>query len=282
MPFAHNPAVVLVGDDSDPQFRTIASAVGASYQRFARLGDLDTERMASGATPEVVILHRVQPDPAELRLVSLWRRGPAKHTRILLCTSPIARFRQLEPWYGACDAVLSEATAPFTLSRYLGPPLVRDPSDRSVSRRRVAVISCHFELRVMLCDLCHRAGFRARPARDWSDARGGSLALWDIPVLEPSWAETLRVESRRRRIIGLAGFCDRELVASVTGSGGAACLDLPFQADDLAWVLQRVAQLNFSSVHAHAPHEGKGQPHLGAREPARATSLGRAGASLLE
>jgi hypothetical protein len=134
------------------------------------------------------------------------------------------------------DVVLPEATARETVARHVGgrsrPRGIRPP---------VAVVSGLHELRCTLADACRAAGYRAEPARDWSEAAPGSLAVWDVPVLEPGWPRLLEAQAATRAVVALLGFADRATVELARARGAAACLDLPCLPEDLTFVLDRLA-----------------------------------------
>ena len=70
-----------------------------------------------------------------------------------------------------------------------------------------------------------------------------ALTIWDVPVLEPDWAE--RLERRARLtgpVIALCGFADRDVVVTAKARGAVACLELPYDVDDLIDVIDRAAR----------------------------------------
>jgi hypothetical protein len=106
-----------------------------------------------------------------------------------------------------------------------------------------------------LVDACIQAGYAARQVDD--QEIGGNtqprprdrsvaatervLTIWEMPVLEPGWAQRLEWRARRAGpVIGLAGFADRAIVARARGAGAVACLELPCDLDDLVDAVDRV------------------------------------------
>ena len=81
------------------------------------------------------------------------------------------------------------------------------------------------------------------------------LSVWDVPVLEPDWPELLRRQSSLGPVIALLGFADRATVARAKAAGAAACLDLPFDLDDLLHVVRRVS----AAVESEGPAAGVGR-----------------------
>jgi DNA-binding response OmpR family regulator len=106
-----------------------------------------------------------------------------------------------------------------------------------------------------LVEACVTAGYRALAVDDL-DAAGRvdakpaasspaerALTIWDVPVLEPDWAE--RLERRARLtgpVIALFGFADRDDVVTAKARGAVACLELPYDVDDLIDVVDRVGR----------------------------------------
>src|SRR5205814_1629995 len=75
------------------------------------------------------------------------------------------------------------------------------------------------------------------------------LTIWEVPVLEPGWAE--RLERRALRtgpVIALAGFADRATITRAKASGAVAGLDLPCNLDDLLDVIDRTVRSTLSEV----------------------------------
>ena len=119
--------------------------------------------------------------------------------------------------------------------------------------RKVDVISSDHALRSVLAEACSVAGFQAEDrvrARPLPRTRGGTgdaapagpdLTLWDVPVLEPDWPERLERRSRMGPVVAFLGFPDRTAVNLARAKGASACLELPFDLDDLIHVLDRVA-----------------------------------------
>ena len=269
------PAPILAGDAEDPLFQLLLENPSLANCTHVCVRGFTAWAARQEKPPGCVVLHAVNPEPSALRWFSEWRRLAGKQIRLILSTSLTARYRQLEPWYGVCDALISEVTAVAAIGRYIDNPRPSEP-DPAARRRRITVISPDFEMRVMLADACQRAGYRARPVRTWAESRGGSIAVWDVPVLQDHWMSALNLESRRRRIVGIAGFCDRSILRAMCVSGASACLDLPFQVEDLGWVLDRVAASPAPERSFHTGHQVPGASNLAVIPAVDASrSLGR-------
>jgi hypothetical protein len=69
------------------------------------------------------------------------------------------------------------------------------------------------------------------------------LTIWEVPVLEPEWAERLERRSRATGpVIALFSFADRMIVAGAKACGAIACLELPCNLDDLLDVIDRTTR----------------------------------------
>src|SRR5690606_31596069 len=126
------------------------------------------------------------------------------------------------------------------------------------------VASSDFDLRRMIAEACLRAGYRVVESASLADFHRGvdapAVTVWDVPVLEPRWAEQLERRSRSGPVVTLLGFADRGLVALARQSGAAACLDQPFDVDDLIHALDRLTSnppapppIRFQAPHATPP-----------------------------
>lgn len=247
------PGVLFLGDLDDPWVAEIADALPEGAGRVGRDGRWPGSWPRGFEAARVVVVHRpiLAPGDGEAFLALKARPGPP--TRLVLCVGPHVRAADLERWAGPADVILPEATASETVARHVAarprPAFVRP---------RVAVVGGTFEARRVLADACEAAGYRASSARDWDEAPREGLAIWDVPVLEPGWERTLEAEARRREVVCLIGFADRDLVARARLRGAAACLDSTSDPADLAFVLDRVAAgrpitIPIASAHAVPP-----------------------------
>jgi hypothetical protein len=114
----------------------------------------------------------------------------------------------------------------------------------------VRIISGNHELSQTLADACGALGYAAESARDWPEASSRGLAVWDVPILEPEWPRMLARRKRSGPVVALLGFADRTLVTMAREHGAAACLELPYDLADLAYVLDRL-----TTLRAQPPHD---------------------------
>ncbi len=249
-------SALFVGDLADPWVATLASALPPATPRLDCPSFLPEPWPPSGLQASVVVLHRAFLSNTDADRLFQLRNRPAGPPRVVLCIGPHVRAFQLERWRALVDLILPEATASEILARYASPPdafaPLRNPAS---SRPRIVVVSSNFELRLMLADACQRAGYPAQPVASWSDAPPDWPALWDIPVLEPNWPEVLKHQAAARRILALIPFADRDSVSLARSLGASACLELPVDPADLAFVLDRMTStLNKPSAIRNPAH----------------------------
>lgn len=286
---AQNPRVIVVGDVADDLFRRIVAPLPTPSEVVAWQGALPESWPADPGDVDVVVLHLPVLGSLDLgRLTRYFGRAPVR-PRVVLCTGGLARYQALERWATVCDRILFEATAPEVIARYVQHDPAQSRNTRppaDVQRRQATasvVVSANYEMRLMLTDACRRAGFPTRPAGDWDEAPAASLAIWDVPVLDAGWPLLLRRESRRRRVVALAGFCERSLVGALYANGARACLDLPCDPEDLTWVLDRVATEDATQYSAHEAHAVPPRANaLASERPAPTVRRGQGGRSPLQ
>jgi hypothetical protein len=254
--------VWFFGDFHDPWVVTIAESLPGSLAatRVDCAGDLPARPFDRARPPRLIILHRHRLTAADAQCLRSWREaaGPAGPWGLVLCVSPFVRYDELERWSGLANLVLSEAAAPDILARHVAR-LLDEPRTRPLRSSGIAFrieVACgNPELAAALVEACTRAGHRAEsidernlgcaPARPIASATPAErvLTIWEVPILEPHWAE--RLDRRVRAtgpVIALCGFVDRTIAARAKASGACACLDLPCNLDDLLDVIDRVAR----------------------------------------
>ena len=234
-------SALFVGDLSDPWVEAMASALPAGSDRLDCPEFLPEVWPLEALRAPVVILHRAFLSNTDTERLRALRSRPSGPPRIVLCVGPQVRAFQVERWRPLVDVILPEATASEVLARHACPPDAFAPlRDRERCRPRIVVVSTNYELRLTLADSCQRAGYPAQPVPTWAEAPPAWPAIWDVPVLEPTWPDQLRLSAADRRILTLIPFADRDLVSLARSLGAAACLELPFDPDDLAFVLDRM------------------------------------------
>ena len=227
----------FAGDLDDPWVAAIAEALPRAHW-FHRPGDLPETWPVDGRMPSAVIVHRAILTATDAqrvaRLRSIWERPP----RIVLCVGPHARYVDVERWSRLVDVVIPEATAPETVARHaLETGRAPRPSG---ARPRVAVVSTNHELRTTLAAACGSGGYPAEPSADWADVAPGRLIVWDVPVLEPGWADRLAGRATVSPVLALMGFADRSTVATARENGASACLEIPCDSEDLIATIDRI------------------------------------------
>jgi hypothetical protein len=235
--------LVFAGDLEDPWVAAIADALPASALRLACPEELPEAWPPLVQPARVLVLHRsvlTETDAERLGRLRTPVDGRARGPRVILCAGPYARYHHFLRWASLVDVVLPEATAPEVVARHVAPG--RPRMEPRAGRSSVTVVSRNHELRQTLAETCAEAGFTVAAGSDWSDVPPGGTAVWDVPCLEDSWGDDLSREAPGRRILALLGFADRPSVALARERGAAACLDLPCDVADLAFVLDRLAE----------------------------------------
>lgn len=240
MPFHDEPrsAVFFAGDLSDPWVAELAERLPAATPRLDCPGALPAEWPDEARQAATWVLHRAVLEATDAeRLRAARRLGLCE--RLILCVGPQARYHQLQRWSGLATAVLGEATAAEILPRYLGSENAR-VAPNGAARGEVAIVSSNRGLRDVLEASCRAAGYAAQAVPGWSGVPTAAVTLWDAPVLEPDWLDRLARESARRPVIAVVGFPDRPMVAAARRAGASACLELPCDPADLAYLLHRM------------------------------------------
>jgi hypothetical protein len=252
-------AIWFVGDLSDPWVMAIAGVIprSAGLVQVHCPGELPDHLFEPGRPPRLVVLHRQRLTAADTQRLQRYRKDAAPNAAlsIILCVGPYVRHEQVERGLGLADLVLSEATAADVLPRHVARLVERREAPRGEAAAagfRIDVASGNYHLRLALVEACASGGYRAIPVDDLDPGYGASrfplpalpgervLTIWDVPVLEPEWPD--RLERRARLsgpVITLIGFADRASVALARARGAIACLELPYNVDDLLDVIHR-------------------------------------------
>jgi hypothetical protein len=255
--------VGFLGDLDDPWIAGIVASLSAGRQvhRVRCAGTLPDWPFES-PHPRAVIIHRHKLGAADAERLEKWRgRGVEPACDLILCVSPYVRYEELERRSGVVDLVISEAVAadvlPGRLARRLDGQGRRRPSPGSPAFR-IEVAGGDGELSRALVDACARAGFAARvideqeiggklhpqPRERGVPTSERVLTIWEIPVLEEGWPQRLEWRAHRYGpVIAVGGFVDRAVVARARGAGAVACLELPYDVDDLVDAVDRIVSL---------------------------------------
>ena len=252
----------FMGDLSDPWVVSIAEALArcSGIVQVHCPGDLPARPFNPGRPPRLMVVHRHRFTGVDAQRLKEYRASPTAGDApaILLCVSPYVRYEELERWSVLADLVISEATAADILPRYVAR-LVARQEDRSTQARtpgfRIEVAGANHDLCGTVVEACAGAGYRALQVDDL-DIAGASasqrspsavaertLTIWDVPLLEPDWSQRLARRSHSTGpVIALVGFADRETVTLAKTSGAIACLELPYDVDDLIDLIDRAAR----------------------------------------
>jgi hypothetical protein len=252
----------FVADLSDPWVVSIAEVLVrcTSIVQVHCPGEVPECPYDLARPPRMVIVHRQRITAADAQRLRGYRdaKTPSAAPAIILCVSPYVRYDELERWSSLANHVLFEATVGDVLPRHVAR--VVEGREGRIARVNPTVFGIEVAGRNRhLCEglvqACVTAGYRAVAVDDLDAARGvgakpsnppaaeRALTIWDVPVLEPDWAERLELRTRSTGpVIALFGFADREVVATAKARGAVACLELPYDVDDLIDVVDRAGR----------------------------------------
>lgn len=242
------------GDWSDPWIEGIADAL----PRLCKIHRLDASsgRPTDQSPPDLLIVQRARLVPSDAERFANWKKASAwsRFPTTILCYGPFARYAELERWIGLADDAVPESTAIDTLPRRVEWCLNIGREEASGFRdesARVVVVSTNPDLRRTIGDVCAewvpqivplidlRADERVLIASDSSRMPGPTVTVIDVPLLEPAWESRIEQAAGWGPVIALLGFPDRTTVDSARRFGAWACLELPFDRDDLGYALRR-------------------------------------------
>jgi hypothetical protein len=255
-------AIWFVGDLSDPWVVSIAGSLGrpSALVQVHCPGELPDRLFERDPLPRLVVLHRQRLTAGDAQRLRDYRSHSPESARpaIVMCVSAFVRYEELERWSSLADLVLSEATAADVLPRHVAR-LVEGRDVRTARAAtagfRIEVAGGNHDLCQALVEACTAGGCRAITVDDLDSSGGAAsadvpslknepvLTIWDVPVLEPDWAERLERRSRSSGpVIALVGFADRATVTLAKARGAIACLELPYNVDDLLDVVDRATR----------------------------------------
>jgi hypothetical protein len=227
------PSVVFLGDLDDPWVVEIAGALPSDARILPAAEALPDTWPEAVRRAGLLVLHRGALTAADRDRLERLRQTVAP-LRVILCPGPHVRYHQLERWGPLIDLIVPEAVASEVIARHASPGWERARTARETNR--VTVISGQFDLRSVLGAMVREAGYRVDERSGWS-ASASDLVVWDVPVLDGGWTETLHRYAPGRRVVAVLGFADRDLVRSARALGAAACLDSTCELEDLHYVL---------------------------------------------
>lgn len=258
-------AIWFVGDLDDPWVANLADALPQDVTRIPAQDDwLEAVNAPGDALPSLLVLHRATLTPRDVERLNTLRNKRDPRPGIILCVGPYARYADLERCSEFVDVVLPEATARDTILRHLAERTGRGESlASSPNRAQIQVVSSDFELRQTLATACVIAGYRARGVAGWTEVSPGGVVVWDVPVLERDWLETLSRQTPLSSVITLLGFADRAMVLDARSRGASACLESPCELADLFFVIERLSNSRIEPAHGVPP------PPVSSRRPTR-------------
>ena len=235
---ASQSPIWFIGDLSDPWIASIGESL-ARVRCIRRLdcpGPLPPCPFDRTRPPRLIVLHRYHLSLDDIDGLMDWRvpQGETPAPAVFLCVSPYVRYVELERVSRLVDLVVSEATAAEVLPRHVLRLI--DGSERRNARLatpafRVEVASDNDPLGRTLLEACGAAGYRAETVEDQevggilrarnrpAPATERVLTIWEVPVLEPGWADRLeRRAIQTGPVIALAGFADRAIVARASNT----------------------------------------------------------------
>jgi hypothetical protein len=257
-----SPSVWFVGDLDDPWVVSIADALPTVTHCFSCPAELPDGLLDTAGAPEVLVLHRAVLTGHDAERIARFRSSQSPAPRVVLCFGPHVRHDDLMAWAELVDATVPEATASETLARRLaeGGELIQSLSPLR-ARPRITVVSTNPTMQQMLADACDFAGYPVALARRWSDAPARGPAVWDVPTLDPEWADELARRATAGAVVAMLGFADRALVSQARASGARACLELPFDVQDVAAALDRVTGPPSRPAHTVPPSPASWRRH---------------------
>jgi CheY-like chemotaxis protein len=250
-----------MGDLSDPWVVSIAGELArcASVVQVHCPGDLPDRPFNPDRPPRLMIIHRHRFTAVDAQRLKEYRAGSVagQAPTILLCVSPFVRYEELERWSSLADLVISDATAADILPRHVAQRVERRENRSTrveTAGFRIEVAGGNHDLCQALVEACTAADYHAVHVDDLEIARAAvqrtpaatgaerTLTIWDVPLLEPDWSQRLERRARANGpVIAVFAFADRETVTLAKACGAIACLELPYDINDLMDVINRAA-----------------------------------------
>lgn len=273
MPNSQQPTghtvVIFAGDSQD---RIVHAAMtnliqeNVTLQTFewpegANLPDRLLGAISALDTPARLVLHRKGLGPREIAILSQLRESAGivrNECMVELIVGDLVRYADLQIASTLVDRIVPESIAADLLASH---SISTNPNRHQGDSQPIGLLSANQALSNTLKDVLLEWGYDPRCLRGWSDPAipAGALLIWDVPMLSDRWEIRLRDQSRVRPILALLGFADRTTVNRAREAGAVACLDLPFDLEDLEKVLTRFA-VNTQLPGRMEPHQRKIAP----------------------
>lgn len=236
--------ILWVGDRNDSLFAELVArlAEGDSVVHWPENGPLSTSAndLLARAKSGWLVVHRRNAGPAEVALIRQLRQLMedlrAGRPRLELILGEMARYSDVQEMAAMADRITPESVAadvfPIRVNRLRTG---HGGMDRTGRLARVGIMSRNLPMVEMLADCLAMISLEAVVARGWSDPSipSGSLMVWDVPTLNPRWEAELKAWGGRRPVLALLAMASRDLTARARAAGACACLDLPFELNDL-------------------------------------------------
>lgn len=238
---------LFLGDLDDPWVAAIADALPSGTLLVPCPLELPDEIDLS-TSPRTLIIHRAHLTARDADRLDRSLSLSANRPKVVVCVGPFARYRDQDQWLPICSALIPEATARETIVRHLaGYVAATSP------RLKVAIESTNDALARTLADAIASLGYSVDLVGPGVSKSNAPLLVWDAPSLESHWTVELAHRARSHRVITLIGFADRAQVRLARESGASACLELPSDLDDLAYVIDRLGRQRVDGAHAMPP-----------------------------
>lgn len=270
------PGILLAGDTSDPLVNELADLIEASgipseTLHWCENRSIPAELSESGSLCKCnsILIHRRGIGPTQMADLATFRTSfnelALHRPNVELILGDLARYAEVQVLEQVVDRITPEAVAidllPGRLMRLRGG---RPEFSQNQKNATVGVISTNKDLASVMVDLVESFGLQAISADGWSDPRlhSGSLMIWDVPLLSDRWTNQLQSQARRRPVLALMAMAQRHTTARARAAGAVACLDLPFETEDLRDLLVRHVP---APEFTHRPPSTQPQPAASVR-----------------
>lgn len=257
-----DPAILCIGDAQDTLFGQVQRIAESRYSPVQwpenRPLKIDPALIAQLHQRDVVLVHRRNVGPIEVESITRIRRlieskGPDR-PRFELILGDLARYADVQILATLTDRITPEGVALEVLAGRIRRLTGKHPATEPFHEQQaIGLLSQSRPLMEMLAEWVRFCGFEPVIMDGWSDPKlsAGSLVIWDAPLLNDRWETELKAQAHRRPVIALLGMTTRDLTARAKVAGAVACLDLPFETDDLTdLIFEHVPKRTTGSVPA--------------------------------